>query len=319
MRRLSQILKLNARAEIANDKPLDALVSLRTQFALARVFRHHPTLIANLIGIAVGSQATDTLTELVQLPDCPNLFWALADLPRPFTNLRQGVQGEIVISEEFRPLVTESLSDADLARIVVRSERVSGLGAGEGPGVGSIRVHFALRASDPARVATGRQYLLSHGVGKSLVESMSELQVVLAADYRRYEVVRDQLFTWFALPYSQSLPGMRDFEQRLKADPDRSIFSNVFLPALAQVVQSAARLDQNLATLQVIEALRYHAAQTGSFPAKLADIDLPLPADPVSGKPFGYSLQDGVATITQTPSRRGEPSYNREYVVTLRK
>ena len=35
----------------------------------------------------------DTLEEMIQQPGCPNLYWALTDLPSPLVDLRKGLQG----------------------------------------------------------------------------------------------------------------------------------------------------------------------------------------------------------------------------------
>ena len=37
--------------------------------------------------------ALDSLAEMVQQTDCPNLYWALTDLPFPLVDLRKSVQG----------------------------------------------------------------------------------------------------------------------------------------------------------------------------------------------------------------------------------
>ena len=148
---------------------------------------------------------------------------------------------------------------------------------------------------------------------------MSGLQVILAADYRQYEIQRDELFAWHGLPYPQMLPGMRAADAMINAKPVKSSLARILLPSLTRVAEAGARLDQRLAALRLIEALRFHAAETGAFPAKLAECKLPVPADPVTGRDFGYSLVGGVATITVTPTRPNEPRTNAVYVVTLRK
>jgi hypothetical protein len=42
----------------------------------------------------------------------------------------------------------------------------------------------------------------------------------------------------------------------------------------------------------------FAAAHEGKFPAKLSDAGVPLPADPFTGKPFGYEVKGGTATLT---------------------
>ena len=58
-----------------------------------------------------------------------------------------------------------------------------------------------------------------------------------------------------------------------------------------------------------------------SFPEKLADIDVPLPLDPFTGKAFRYELKDGVAHLRGSPPKGDEniAVYNLHYEITIRK
>jgi hypothetical protein len=72
----------------------------------------------------------------------------------------------------------------------------------------------------------------------------------------------------------------------------------VFLPALGRSYYSATRLDQGIALLRAVEALRmYTAEHKNQWPAKLDDCTVPVPDDPVTGKPFNYSVDGGKAII----------------------
>ena len=60
-----------------------------------------------------------------------------------------------------------------------------------------------------------------------------------------------------------------------------------------------ARMDRALAAMRCIEALRlYAAAHDGELPATLDDIkEVPIPLNPVTGKPFGYHLEGKTAVL----------------------
>jgi hypothetical protein len=80
------------------------------------------------------------------------------------------------------------------------------------------------------------------------------------------------------------------------------------------------RLEQRFAYLRVIEAIRLYAFQNGgALPTSLDARKLPLPADPVTGKPFDYSVKDGVATLHGASSNPDDPRQNRYYEITIRK
>jgi hypothetical protein len=102
---------------------------------------------------------------------------------------------------------------------------------------------------------------------------------------------------------------------------DTSLFS--FLnPALSKVRLAQGRLEQRIALLRHVEALRlYAAAHDGKLPEKLTDIDVPLPPDPFTGKPFRYEIVEGTAHLRGTPPRGEEknPPYNLHYEITVRK
>ena len=67
------------------------------------VFRHvahlgqHPTLVGNFVGMAIAAVAIDHLHKMLDQPGCPNLYWALTNLPRPLISLDKGMDGERVM------------------------------------------------------------------------------------------------------------------------------------------------------------------------------------------------------------------------------
>ena len=65
-----------------------------------------------------------------------------------------------------------------------------------------------------------------------------------------------------------------------------------------------------------------HAAEhNGKLPAQLAEVKLPLPVDPITGKPFVYKLDGATATLQGTPPKGLEKvsTYNVRYEVTIKK
>ena len=87
------------RGEVARKDFDDAIRTAKTMFALARHLGEYPTLAANRVGLSVAEMALDTLEEMIQQPGCPNLYWALTDLPCPLVELRKGVQGDRVLAD----------------------------------------------------------------------------------------------------------------------------------------------------------------------------------------------------------------------------
>ncbi len=59
----------------------------------------------------------------------------------------------------------------------------------------------------------------------------------------------------------------------------------------------------------------------GKLPKALADIPVPLPVDPFSGKPFIYKLEGETAVLQGTPPKGEEKTaaFNTRYEVTIKK
>src|SRR5205823_3498079 len=114
LRSLANGLKVRFRAEVAMGQFDDAIRTAKTMFALSRNLGEHPTIIGNLVGIAIAFTAIEPLEELLEQPGCPNLFWALTTLPSPFITLVMGMEGErTLLLAEFRDLDDQAPMDAD--------------------------------------------------------------------------------------------------------------------------------------------------------------------------------------------------------------
>jgi hypothetical protein len=92
-------------------------------------------------------------------------------------------------------------------------------------------------------------------------------------------------------------------------------------PHISQARRTQARLEQRIALLRHVEALRmYAAAHHGHWPLHLAEVAVPLPADPFTGKAFDYKAEGQTAVIqgSLTPDEANSASQVR-YELTLHK
>jgi hypothetical protein len=320
MRRLAEVLKVRFRADVAERRFDDALVTAKTMFALSRHLGQHPTLIGDMNGVAVASQAIGPVEEMIQQPGCPNLYWALTDLPSPFIDFREGRQGEgVLIDAESRLLdEKEPMSDAQLkqtidrVRVVLKDFGPTGVNSGE---VGD---WVAARAKDEDRVNAARKRLVEAGLAEDKVKQFPAQQVILLDEKLKYEIQRDEGYRLMALPYweAEKLQAAAPMENRGESIPA------LMKPDFLSMRQASARLDQRLALLRCVEALRMYAAENdGKLPAKLSDVKLPLPVDPVTGKPISYQLDGGTAILhgSAPAGREQEASFNVRYEVTITK
>jgi hypothetical protein len=144
-------------------------------------------------------------------------------------------------------------------------------------------------------------------------------QVILLDEKREYEVRRDDSMKLMNLPIWQVQSLAADIEKAKKAP---TVFAESLAEGVYNVRKAQARLDQRIALLRHVEALRLHAADhPGPLPAKLSDVSVPLPDDPCTGKPFRYAVIGNTAHLRGTPAFGDEknPIANLHYEVTLQK
>src|SRR5262249_3548212 len=120
LRILPQGLQVRFRGESARREFADAVRTAQTMFALARHLGEHPTVAGNLDGLTAADLALDTLEELIQQPGCPNLYWALTDLPNPLVDIRKGLQGHRTqMAAAFKSLRDDSpMSETELDELI---------------------------------------------------------------------------------------------------------------------------------------------------------------------------------------------------------
>jgi hypothetical protein len=348
MRALADVLKSRVRGEVAAGDATAALHALKVHFALGKTLETSPSLIGHLVGVAITTIACNSLEELVQIDGCPNLFWSLTDLPSPFLDMRPAVQGERVTSKaHFDRLVTASgpISDDELSLQMKNLYILTALNR-EGPQTENPNLEETYKkwAADPARVEKVRASLLALGFKPALpadlakefgvidrrpakpvtpadiVKSLTPLQVVMTGDILQYEVYRDELFKAASLPLPKAVAFIHEAKRAGDEQKDERLLARFLAPDLLRIKIAQARLEQRLAYLRVIEAIRLYAHRNGgALPASLDAMKLPLPVDPVTDKPFEYSVKDGVATLHGENPNPGDPRLNRYYEITIRK
>ena len=323
MRTIGRAVHLRLRAEIKAGEFDKAVVSVRTLFGLAQMLETHPTLICGLVGLAVATNAVNGLEEMIAQPGCPNLYWSFADLPAPFLSLRKGIEGErFFVTNQFGTTVPrdKAMTDAEVSAVINTITEIQGMSGEQSDMTSRPSVKYALLATDDKRLDAIRERLTKAGTAADVVKAMPKLQLILLEDVRRFEVTRDEIFKWMNRPYPEALAGLDGTDGVVQEEKKGGwVLGPLFLPAARKVKGSHARLDQRLAYLMTAEAVRLHAHEHGGkLPEKLSDMKVAAPADPVSGKPFGYAVKDGVATLTGT-NPTGQPTDNRVYELRLRK
>jgi hypothetical protein len=327
MRQLASALKVRFRAEVALGRFDDALRTAKTLFAMSRHLDEHITYVTDLVAIAVAFVAIGPLEEMEEQPGCPNLYWALTNLPRPFVSLLKGTEGERCWSlAEFAYLDDSGpMSEEQLKKFIAHVDELLGLAA-EGktpkPGEGT-RAWLDARTKDEGLVNAARRRLVEVGFPEERVQRFPAEQVLFLDEKREYEVRRDELMKLINLPPWQFEPQFREAEPHIKPNKNQpALFADLLLPAAERVHRAQWRLEQRLALLRHVEALRlYAAAHDGALPGKQSDIPVPLPDDPFTGKPFRYEVIGQTAHLrgSPPPAMAKDPLFNLHYEVTIRK
>jgi len=318
-RSLGRLVVLKIRLELAEGRIDSAIHWLRTGLALGRHVGESTTLIQSLVASAIISQMMDPLEELIQLPGAPNLYWALANLPRPFVDITEALEVERQILEKEIPAL-KTLASAPWSVEQARAfadelKQKYTLLTGEGPFVSSpttrpgmkdLGQHVLFTSIVARTYPTAKRELIARGMPASTVEAMPTIQVVALHSYRLYEEARDDIFKWAGLPYLLGHEGMRQASHnpRLGWNTLKSGIPFVLiLPAIQSVYVVPARVDRRLDVIQAIEAIRLYASgHDGKLPPNLEAIsEAPVPMDPATGKPFGYRLDDDKASLTAPP------------------
>ncbi len=318
MRSLTRAIQVRFRAEIAQGRFDDAIRTAKTLFAMSRHLGEHPTLIADLVGMAIASVATGGLDEMLEQPACPNLYWALTTLPIPLIPLDKGMDGERVTEQWlFRDLNDSApMSKEQLDRFLAdKDKELFGEGTPTKPGM---RAWLDARTKDDAVVGAARQRLVEHGLSAERLTRFPADQVILLDEKREWEERFDDVMKTMSFPRWQ----VEAFDAQNKVKMPPALFADALLPNLQHVPLEQGRVDQRIALLRHVEALRLFAAERdGTLPAKLSDVPVPLPVDPFTGKPFRYEVTGNTAHLrgTPPPGKETDAAFNIHYEVTLQK
>jgi hypothetical protein len=296
---------LRVRLALLDGNVDQAVRDTQTGLALSRHVGEAPLIVNALVGMAVAHAMFNQLEELVQLDEAPNLYWALADLPRPFIDVHRPMQGEKVAIASMFPDVRAALKDRQLPPISVHTihkylDNLRYLG----DKVAADRLVLTLTAARTYPKA--KEYLLARGFSPEQVSALPVMQVYLMHGLAIIDEAYDDIYKWHSLPYWQARPGLvkarRKLDQLRLEQPETMYLASMLMPALNDVVFAKARLERRPAILQVVEALRLHAVGAGKLPDRLEDIhEVPIPVDPVTGRSFEYALEPNRAVLYAPP------------------
>jgi hypothetical protein len=277
-------------------------------------------LVGRLVGFAISGSMMLVIEEAIQQPGCPNLYWALASLPKDrLFETRDSIEfesvmlsrifsvagplpndpiGEVAAREGIRRLVHEAnltlRSGGDSMATPALSQLLSGI--------------YVVTLAEPSRdLLAGTEQWGERARGLSASEA------VLRASNLKFKRVRDRWVAWSMLP-----PELWDeYEPERDAafgfDDARTDLLVALVSSLSPAVNAARiagqRTHQQRNLLLTMESIRMHAADKGKLPETTEQLR-PVPAwlDMVANKPFGYHrISPTKATLTRAARWDGDP------------
>lgn len=317
MRTLSRLLTIQAKRNMVQKKWDEAISDVQSGYQLGIHACAEPILISNLVGIAIAQQMNNLVEQSCGQPDSPNLYWALAMLPeeqwsmhramdverdflfRMFPYLRDAETVDRTASE-WQTLFDKSLADMDQLGLA------SGV-LGAGKTMQGWEARLQMTAMLTLSYSGAKAELIKSGMPKEKVEKMPIGQVAAIQTARTYRYVGGEMAKWNYLPYDKIGQRQEETMNRLKGEgwlspgpsaKDPLSVCSLLLPAMEQVRRAEVRLQQQIAGLQTIEAIRMQMAKSGKLPQTLEEVEVvPVPDNPATGKPFPYTVKDGMAEL----------------------
>jgi len=313
------------RHQLAHGHIDKAMEGIKVGLANSRHLSQTPIVIVQLVSTALNSMMCERIVELLNQPDCPNLYWAFTALPRPFLNRQPSYDMEQhLLFMDFPELQTPDDIKSDQAwnllahkvfHIMIETNQ------GKFLELSQTTQETSQIITKLAKIAR-KQLPQMTALPAQQIQSMSDAEAGLRFFVLKYEDLAHQLSAFANLEPVDAIPRMIDLNKQFNnfrtevGLEDYDLF-NAEYAYLGYI--GIHRTDRKIAALRIVEALRHYAAtHQGKLPATLTDIkDLSIPKDPFTDKPFGYAVKNGVATLSGLDVLK-DTKYNRSFTYKIK-
>ena len=212
-------------------------------FAMSQHLGEHPTLIGNLVGIAIASTAIEPLEQLLEQNDCPNLYWALSYMPNPLIKISTGMEGDRVSIYWFTQDLqsTAAMSADQIKKVTGRVDQMMA----DDPGYkenGGINAYVAKRVKDAQQMAALRKRLVESGLDLARLATFPGEQLVLLDEERELRARFDEIAKLIVFPDWQFAALNENVKPVKKED---FLLAFAFLPAQTAVRRANAARAAN--------------------------------------------------------------------------
>lgn len=322
-RGLARLLDRKIDYQLAQRDVEGAVQTMCDGMRLASFVGQGETLVQQLVGIAIQSMMLGRVEEIQQLDGGPNLYWALATIPRPLIDINESVQFELSAIHRILPILEEAEKEAHDEKYWVEGwskvlDDLDALGAGDR----SSKIAFAIisvAAAEPAK-----ERLIASGMDSETVKAMPALRAVLIDASHEIRRVSDNLAKANFLP---NVIGKKiadeaneSFQQWIRENQYKSgaaAIVGLLFPAVQAAQSAGVRQEYVINRLMTIEAIRQHAAShDGKLPQSLDELS-PVPAlpNPFTGEAFKYEVDSNDASLA---TLTGEVPPGADYLKVIR-
>ncbi len=305
LRDLARLQSMRFRLAIVENRPRDALRIFGQQLALGHHLDDEEFLVSNLVGIACAGIGIQDSLYLSEQAEAPNMYWAIAALPQPLVSMEKALAYERqFLFEQFKQLrdIDETPQPPIYWKRLLESLAVDIAQWGEMRLPGGAYTAAGFTALVATAYPGAKLFLVEElKMEADLVEALPVPQVVVLAMRRIHEQLRDEVFKMQYVPLAQrdGFASEKAMQRVFNKYGGVGALSGMFLPAIQAALGAKDRLQQQLALLQTIEAIRDHlASHAGQLPEELSELRLPAPLDPQTSQPFEYHREAGRAKLS---------------------
>lgn len=282
--------------KIAKNELDQALAGIKAQVACGRHCASTPVAVCHLIGLSIAGSGLDNLELAMQSDQCPNMYRSLAVLPPTLQDIGEMIRWELWASparlnEPLPPVGAEewvSIANNFVELIAeVTEERYTEM--------------EAVQVQAKMRELAVEQLPAALGFTKQDIDKMSNEELIMRWVYMNYCRLRSQIeplaFDQPGRVISASKPLEQQVDALLSATGAKS---SPYPASLPLAILGCRGFERRVKLLQAIEAIRDHVSKHGGeFPNSLAEIELLVPNDPFTKKPFLYETDGTNASIRQ--------------------
>jgi hypothetical protein len=304
LRNFGRYMAAQIRIDTARGDFESAVKRMRLCYTMAGHVAEGETIVNGLVGIAICGMTSNQALELVQQPGAPNLYWAWSELPAPLIDFREAIdviEDDAALTVPEMRRVHEPGGTADQWRTTLFDVWTKVRDMSDEPRWK--KTPEFLVASSLRNYPQAKRSLVELGWTADEIDRLPVAQVILLAAATNQRALQNEAAVAFDMPYPAASARLQKVESQIAAlevEGRNTLFAAGWgLGPLTSARTAQARVQREFAVLQLLEALRIHAAANGGrLPGKLADVtEVPVPEDPVTDAPFDYELAGGIARL----------------------